>query len=218
MNSIKSKTKLKLVNEDEIESHKTFGERLSYIMKSFGITPTYIQNNYQIPEATVRSWMNSNKTIKINNIDKLMSIFKDKSIHIDVNWLTSGGENKFSIVTKNDLFEIPSDKFLMIEEAQNYRSLYEDSITHRILSNIAHFKENDLVGGRLLNENLWKNALGKYCICETILESGLFLSIVYNDDDILYFVDLYSNILHNYKKIKSCYPIVWHRNPDVERS
>ena len=214
-----AKKKPFLVNEKEDIIFETFGERLSHLMKSCGLTPSAIQKSFQIPEATIRSWMTSNKTIRIENIEKLIKIFENKSIHIDINWLIHGKEESFAVLNKNNHpFEIASDNILMIEEAQNYRSLYQDSITHRIGSNINHFKENDIVGGRLLDKPLWIKSIGRYCICEKNLESGLFLSIPYNNEKSIYFLDLYLNTLHPSDEIKSCFPVVWHRTHDVERS
>lgn len=220
MIKLKSYNSIKEHNNAEFE---TFGERLKFLISNSGLNPTTIQKKYGIPEATIRSWLKSKKTIKIDNVDKIVNVFKDSGIEFDINWLINGKRSNeiFTVQNSKNTSNDTSadDSILMLDESQKYKSLYDDAITFRVPIAFSNFIEGDMIGGRKILNDIWKHAVGRVCISERIDLPGLFISIPYinEEDNLLYFLDVQFNKLYSQNVIKFCAPIVWHRSQDIER-
>lgn len=171
--------------EDEISSKTNRGVRLKRLRNSTGLSRKDIENKYQIPANTLRSWEDGiNTGLTEQGAKRILLALRGENIRCSVGWLLHGtGNGPDGVVSKffesepQNEYKKPSshssplkmeDENIKIE-ISTFCNLHQNSIYLEVTDDGMEpfYKPRDYVAGvRYYDDNILE-AVGKNCIIET---------------------------------------------------
>ncbi len=150
-----------------IQKLDTIGDRLRYLRSILHISRGKISELFGIPEASIRSWELGITNISYNSAIKLVDAYKSAGVDCSLNWILHGEVDKTAIIDiqNNDLLHIEKEKKIFLSNEKKIIFKTKDSCCEPFIP------KNTLIGGEIINQDLWPNLVGKLCLIK--LENDL---------------------------------------------
>ena len=207
------------------------GDRLKYIRRLLRLTRAYIENTYDLPEVTLKSWENETVQLTQAGLKRCVDIYRKEGLVISENWIMQGvGLNPTASLTIGQYFAIPSniellneddDEVNMLKEAKLFKESYPNAVVLLVSNDemAPFYKPGDYVGGKIRRGDAIEKAVNKNCIVYLTNGEQFFRRLVKNNSQGYNLVCLNPTantpepVLFN-AEIDSVAPIIWHRCKD----
>lgn len=208
---------------------KTPGERLKYIRSLLRLTRSYLQEKYNLPEVTLKSWENGTTNVSSSGAKRCVEIYLNEGMIVSEDWILEGlGLDPTASVKVSQYFAIPSSKELlagddevcMLREANTFKES-QPGIVIMIVSNDdmrPFYKPGDYVGGKMRFGNDVQTGVNKDCIIHLKNGERFFRRLIkgnkgYNLTCLNPGETTAEPVLYNVE-IEGAAPIIWHRWKD----
>ena len=213
------------------EKLNTRGKRLKYIRSLLRVSRAYLQEKYNLPEVTLKSWENGTTILTKSGAERCVEIYRNEGMIISEDWILEGiGIDPKTTVSVGHYFATPTSKNLpleddevaMIRDANLFKKSYPNAVV-MIVSNDdmrPFYKPGDYVGGKMCYEKELSKAVNKDCIIYLKNGEKFFRRLIRNYKSGYNLVCLNPNentsepVLYNID-VESAAPVIWHRWKDV---
>lgn len=208
----------------------TPGRRLKYIRSLLRVSRIYLQEKYQLPEVTLKSWENETTKLTLPGASRCVEIYRREGLIVSEDWILEGiGLDPTATATVSHYFATPTNKELpedddevsMIRDANTFKETHLNAVV-MIVSNDdmrPFYKPGNYVGGKMRYGSAIDTAVNKDCIVYLKNGEHFFRRLIKNSsggynltclnpnettaEPVLYGVD-----------IEGIAPIIWHRWKD----
>ncbi len=208
----------------------TPGQRLKYVRSLLRVSRSYLQDKYNLPEVTLKSWENGTTKLSQSGASRCIEAYRSEGIIVSEDWIMDGigldpkmsvdVSQYFSIPTSNDL-PIEDDEIGMVRDANVFKENNINAVV-MVVSNDdmrPFYCPGDYIGGKMRYGANIETAINKDCIVYLKTGERFFRRLVRNkfggynltclnpsettSEPVLYGVD-----------IDGVAPIIWRRQKD----
>lgn len=207
-------------------------ERLKYIRKLLGVTRAYLQEKYELPEITLKSWENARIKVSSVGVSRCVEIYRKEGLIVSEDWIMDGiGLDPVIQSSINDYFLSSTsinneelehdDEMLMMRDANLFKESYSNAVVMLVSSDEMepYYKSGDYVGGKARIGTEIETAINKNCIIFLSNGERFFRRLIKNSSGGYNLVCLNPNpmtsepVLFNVD-ISKVAPVIWHRCKD----
>jgi SOS-response transcriptional repressor LexA len=217
---------LKSTDIDLMTKLNSPGKRLRHLRAIARRTRTYIQDSYNLPEITLRTWENETKRLTSEGAERCIEIFRQEGVIVSIDWLLDGiGLSPLPVSTLNERTRFldknineRDEEVCMLRDADIFKKTYKNAFVLVVSNNEMRpqYKPGDYVGGRILKGKMLEKAINRDCIVFLKDGSQYFRRLIKNPkggfnltcvnpdygtaEPVIYQV-----------KVEAAAPIIWHR-------
>ena len=201
-------------------------KRLKHLRNLARRTRTYIEDNYNLPEITLRTWENESKRLTKEGAERCIEIYRQEGVIVTVDWLLEGiGMSPVTVGTLHERSEIfdtdineNDEELCMLRDADVFKKTYKNAFVLVVSNNEMrpYYKPGDYVGGRWFKGQSIEKAINKDCIISLKDGTHYFRRLIksptgtYNLTCLNPEEDTAEPVMYNVE-IESAAPIIWHR-------
>jgi len=209
----------------------TPGDRLKYVRSLLRLSRAYVEQQYLIPEVTLKSWENGSAKLTINGAKRCIEAYKSEGVIVSEDWILHGiGLDPTASLSVSHYFAVPTNKDLpteddeisMLRDANEFKEKYPNAVIMMVSGDEMRpfYKPGDYVGGKMrFGEEGISSAVNKNAIVYLKDGSHYFRRLVKNINGTFNLTCLNPNentaepVLYN-AQIEGVAPVIWHRLKD----
>jgi len=207
------------------------GQRLKYIRSLLRVSRAYIQEKYELPEVTLKSWENGTTKLTKSGVKRCIEIYRGEGVIVSEDWILEGvGMDPKMAISVGHYFAMPTNKQLSVEDDEismlRDANLFKESHPNSIIMIVSNddmrpfYRPGDYIGGKMRYGDDVISATNKDCIIYTKNGERFFRRLIKNSSGGYNLVCLNPNeetsepVLFNVD-INGAAPVIWHRWKDV---
>ncbi len=208
----------------------TSGERLKYLRALIRVSRTYLQNKYDLPEVTLKSWENGTTKLSQMGAARCVEMYREEGLIVSADWILDGtGLDPKQSVAISHYFAQPTDKILsteedevlMLRDANRFKESHADAVV-MVVSNddmLPFYHPGDYVAGKMRYGDAVETVINKDCIVYLKNGSRFFRRVIknsiggYNLTCLNPYGETAEPVLYNVV-IESVAPVIWYRRKD----
>ena len=208
----------------------TPGDRLKHLRSILRVSRAYLQEKYNLPEVTLKSWENGTTKLTKSGAERCVEIYRTEGMIVSPDWIIEGvGLDPTSTVTVSHYFATPTskdlpledDEILMVRDANLFKESHPNAVV-MIVSNDdmrPFYRPGDYIGGKMRSGIEIDYIIGKDCIVYLKNGERFFRRLIKNSKGSYNLTCLNPNeetaepVLYRVD-IQSAAAVIWHRWKD----
>ncbi|MBX9702577.1 MAG: hypothetical protein K2X39_00350 [Silvanigrellaceae bacterium] len=203
-------------------------ERLKYLRSILRLSRSYLQEKYNLPEVTLKSWENGTTPITATGAQRCVEAYRQEGLIVSEHWILEGiGLDPKMGVNINHYFSLPiskemateDDEVAMIREAVFFKESHSNAVIMMVSNDDMRpfYNPGDYIGGKIqYSPEKIAICVNKDCIVHLKNGERFFRRLIQNSkgqynltcinpnetthEPVLYHVD-----------IEGAAPVIWHR-------
>lgn len=206
------------------------GQRLKYIRSLLRLSRSYLQDNYGLPQVTLKSWENGTTPLTVSGAQRCVEAYRGEGLIVTEDWILRGvGLDPKTTATVSQYFATPSTEEMPIEDEElsmvRDANLFKESHATAVVMIVSNddmrpeYWPGDYIGGRMRSAEKLDTAVNKDCIVYLKNGGRYFRRLIKNSSGGYNLTCLNPNevtsepVLYNVA-IETVAPVIWHRWKD----